>query len=133
MSEPMLPPELIDHIFSFLQGDSLALKACSKVQPLFSRLAERHLYAHIVISPRAPDVSNLIFENPHLLNYPRTLEINHHPNNQNPLAISIMQMIPRMTNLTSLKIYDPCPYKQRGEFFSAFRNYLPQISLQELS
>jgi hypothetical protein len=102
----MLPAELIDHIFSFLQKDISALKACSKAHPLYSRLAERHLYAHIVIiDPRAPEVCNLILENPRLLDYPRTLEIlSHFGSTRNPLAISIMPMIPRMANLVSLRI-----------------------------
>jgi len=85
--------ELIDLIFSFLQEDTLALKACSKAHPLFSRLAERHIYAHIVSDSH---FCQDIIENPHLLNYLRTLEI--HPLNQ-PLK-SIMSVIPRMSSLS---------------------------------
>jgi len=76
----VLPTELLDHIFSFLQKDISALKACSKAHPLLSRLAERHIYAHIVIDPRAPEVYDDTLENPHLLDYPRTLEIHIHLN-----------------------------------------------------
>jgi len=110
----MLPAELIDLIFSFLQENTLALKACSKVHPLFSRLAERHIYAHIVSDSH---FCQDIIENPHLLNYPRTLEI--HPLNQ-PLK-SIMSVIPRMANLVSLRINNPYLFGQRLEFHSALK------------
>jgi hypothetical protein len=47
----LLAAELIDHIFSFLRGNILAaLTACSKANPFYSRLAERHLYPHIVVN-----------------------------------------------------------------------------------
>jgi len=66
----MLPTELINRIFSFLQGDTSALNACSSAHPVYSRLAERYLYADLQISPFA--VSGLheqISKNPHLLDY----------------------------------------------------------------
>jgi len=128
-----LPAEVTDHIFSFLRKDTLALKACSKAHPLYSRLAERYLYAHIVIDPRAPEVCNLILENPRLLDYPRSLEIRSFLNfTRNPLPISIMPMIPRMANLVSLCISYPCPYHQRDEFISTLRNCLQRSSFQKL-
>jgi len=123
-----LPAELIDHIFSFLQEYPSALKACSKALPLCSRLAERYLYANIVIDPQAPDVSHLILKNPRLLGCPRTLEIRSHFDT--PAPISIISAIPRMANLVSLKICGPC--RPHYEFFSTFRNCIQQSSFQEL-
>ena len=125
----MLPAELIDHIFSFLQEDTLALKACSKAHPLYSRLAERHLYTHIVSDSK---VSNDILDNPHLLDYPSTLEIRSHLFTRSQPAISFISVIPQMSNLVSLKICDPCPFYKRNEFISMLRNCLQQSSFQEL-
>jgi len=128
----VLPAELIDYIFSFLQNDPSALKACSKAHPLLSRLAERHIYAHIVIDPRAPEVCNDILENPQLLDHPRTLKILFSFLVPDPLVISIMRMIPQMTNLISLRISRPFLFTERDEFFSILRNCLQQSSLQKL-
>ena len=122
-----LPAELIDHIFSFLRKDPLALKACSKAHPLCSRLAERHLYAHIVVDPGAPDVSNSILENLRLLNYPRTLQFISHFHTP-MIMISIMSVIPRMVNLVSLTMNGLLD----EECLSAFRNCIQQSSFQEL-
>ena len=124
----VLAAELVDHIFSFLQKDIPALKACSKVLPSYSRLAERYLYAHIELEQ---EVGNDILENPQLLVHPRTLEIRFRllPSH-NKMAISIMAMIPRMTNLVSLSI---CATNcQEEEFSSILRNIFQQPSFQEL-
>src|SRR6266540_4701638 len=45
----MLLPEIVDHIFNFLQSDINTLKACTEAHPILAQLAERHLYAHITI------------------------------------------------------------------------------------
>jgi len=90
-----LPAELIDHIFSYLQTDIPSLKACSEAHPLYSSLAERHIYARIVSES---GYCNDILENPRLLYYPRTLEIRF---TRKPLVISIISLIPRMANLVS--------------------------------
>jgi len=133
---PLLPAELIDLIFSFLQKDSSALTACSKADPLLSRIAERYIYEHIVFDPLAPEDFNLILENPgqRLLKYPRTLEILGNLNGPFPVAIplAVMQVIPRMTNLISLTIHKWID--QNDEFISAFRKCIQQssTSLKEL-
>jgi len=128
-----LPPELIDHIFSFLQDDTSALKACSKAHPLYSRLAEPYLYAHIVYNPYEPptmEMCNHFLENPH---YPRTLETStvssSHPSY--PLALSILKMIPRMANLTYFSIYQLIPEDE--EYLSALGSCLQQSSFRQLS
>jgi len=54
----MLPLEIIDHIFGFLQSDSSTLEKCSKAHPILSKLVPKHLYASVII--RVPtDVSRL--------------------------------------------------------------------------
>ena len=133
----MLPVELIDHIFNFLRNDTSALQACSKAHPLYSRLAERHLYREFVIEPLA--VSELykhLSENPRFLDYPRTLHIRcglHFHVNPSESVLLIMPMIPRMTNLISLTLHDlPCPFDLYDDFISTFRNCLPQLSIEQL-
>jgi len=128
----VLPAELIDHIFSFLQTDFPSLKACSKAHPLLSRLAERHLYAHVVIDQRAPEVCNDILQNPRFLDYPRALEMRPHLYTKKQLAIPFLLVIPRMANVVSLKICHPCPSYKKFDFFSTLGICLQQSSIQEL-
>ncbi|KAF9525916.1 hypothetical protein CPB83DRAFT_512942 [Crepidotus variabilis] len=47
-----LPTEILNHILSFLRRDVKSLKACARASPLLVPLAERHLYAQIVLLPR---------------------------------------------------------------------------------
>jgi len=72
----MLPLEIIDHIFSFLQSDSLALEKCSKAHPILSEFVSKHSYANIII--RVPtDVSRLseLASDNLIANYVRNLEL----------------------------------------------------------
>jgi hypothetical protein len=46
-----IPPEIVDHILSFLHIDHTALETCSTV---FPHIADRHLYSHITL--RTPTV-----------------------------------------------------------------------------
>jgi hypothetical protein len=107
----MLPHELIDHVFSLLRQDTSTLKACLEALPMYSRLAERHLFADIVVNPSTvSDLYKQLSGNPHILNYPRTFVFRHRPllHVPNPesddQALSIMSMMPRMVNLTSLSL-----------------------------
>jgi hypothetical protein len=126
-----LPAELIDRIFSFLQGDTSALKACSIAHPVYSRLAERYLYADLQISPFA--VSGLheqISKNPHLLDYPRTLQFFF---DESVRSITMMSMIPRMSNLVSFTLCGhPVWHVLHQNFLSAFKNCLQQSAIQEV-
>ena len=78
-----LPPEILDHIFTLIGADSAALTACSQVNPAFSKLAERHLYAHIdVYTRKQPQkyslsitpshLAQLLQKSPHIANYIRS-------------------------------------------------------------
>ena len=131
----MLPPELIDHIFSFLRGDIPALKACSRAHSLFSKLAEQHLYTDIIVRRKHhpppithsfSDLYQQFSKNPCLLYYPRTLEID------TSLAgvvepLSFNSMVPRMINLVSLKICGETNIK-----LPTIRDSLQQLSIEEL-
>jgi hypothetical protein len=130
----LLPPELIDHIFSFLRGDISALKACSEAHPSVSRLAERHLYADIWTFPHEDsDLLGQLSENPRLLEHPRALTIYGGLEGQ---ILPTMGMIPRMPNLrlVSLAIFrrDPCPSYQFKEFISMLTTCLLQSSIEQL-
>jgi len=45
----MLPPEILDKIFSFLATDQASLEACSNAHPAILQLVERYLYCNVVI------------------------------------------------------------------------------------
>ena len=77
------PDDVLDHIFSFLQSDFRALKACSQSHPNFVPLVERHLYAnitlrnlHVAISGHhvgTAKFNNLLRDKPYIANYIRSL------------------------------------------------------------
>lgn len=72
----MLPPEVINHIFGFLQSDPVTLKKCSKAHPILSTLALQHLYAKITIPnihAKITQFSRLLSDNPCIANYVRWL------------------------------------------------------------
>jgi len=79
----MFPPEIIDHILSFLQWDHATLKVCAQVHPSISRLVERHLYAHLAVQninynreAYLPlDLFKLILDNPNIAKHARSLRI----------------------------------------------------------
>ena len=68
------PLEIIDHIFSFLQSDSLALEKCSKAHPILSELVPKHLYANITIRVPSSRFSKLASDNL-IANYVRNLQL----------------------------------------------------------
>src|SRR6266545_8240703 len=76
-----LPAEILDHIFSFLKSDPAALRACSESHPSLSRLAEPHLYFHVLLktsdssSDRPSNLAQLLSRRPHIAHYIRSLEI----------------------------------------------------------
>jgi len=83
----MLPVEILDYIFSYL--DVHSLKASSKAHPVLSHIAERHLYVRITLqnheeynssdswlSLEVGQLSDLLSERPHIANYVLFLTIN---------------------------------------------------------
>jgi len=134
----LLPADPIDHIFSFLRGDRPTLKACSEAHSLYARLAERHLYADIVVRTKNPSaVSELhkkLSNDSHILDYARTLEIDSSQADLEPprlVALSIMSMIPRMANLISLTLCEiPCSHDMYEDFLSTFRTCLQQSTIE---
>ena len=84
----MLPPEIIDHVLSFLQWDRATLKACAQILRL-SKLVERHLYAHLTVQNLnftswirtsdayyPSDLLKLTLDNPNIPKHIRSLRIN---------------------------------------------------------
>lgn len=76
----LLAPEILDHIFSFLQLDHATLKTCSQASSVLSPLVEPHLYAQITAyNPDGPDTftefTKLLSDNPYIANYVRSLTI----------------------------------------------------------
>ena len=84
----MLPPEIIDHVLSFLQWDRATLKACAQILRL-SKLVERHLYAHLTVrnlhvnswnrtsdAYYPSDLLKLTLDNPNIPKHVRSLRIN---------------------------------------------------------
>ena len=79
-----LPPEILDHVFSFLKSDLSALKASASAHSLLSKLVERHLYADITVcnleasdghSFSSTQLLKLLSDNPHIANYVYGLHI----------------------------------------------------------
>ena len=83
----MLPVEILDYIFSYL--DVHSLKASSKAHPVLSHIAERHLYVRITLqnheeynssdswlSLEVGQLSDLLSERPRIANYVLFLAIN---------------------------------------------------------
>lgn len=132
----LLPPELIDHIFSFLQQNISALKACSKAHPLYSRLAERYLYTDLTVDLLGvSELHKQLSWNSRLLDYPRSLEIRGGSRFyfKPMIPLLIMPMVPRMANLMSLRIIGiPCSFGQYEEFISTFTNCLQSSSIEQL-
>ena len=139
----LLHAELIDYIFSFLRGDISALEACSKSHPFFSQLAERHLYADIVVTLMdnlsVPELYECLSKNPHILGYPRTLKIYANssilPRVLARKVLPIFSMIPRMANLTSLKLCEKPSgslHFNRTFLSTLFESCLQQSSVEKI-
>ena len=76
----MFPPEILDHIFSFLQGDHATLKSCAQVNSVFSNLVEPHLHAQLTFDFASTNrhifkFSDLLSDRPQIANYVRSLTI----------------------------------------------------------
>lgn len=80
----IFPPEMIDHVLSFLQWDQATLKVCAEAHPSLSNLAERHLYRHLTIQDHTSWYSDgycphvllkLIVDNPGVVKHVRSLRM----------------------------------------------------------
>ena len=136
-----VPPELIDHILSFLRGDKSALEACLKVHPVFSSIAEPYLYADIIIRKNyktaLSELHKLISENPHFLNFPRTFRLefrraDYSLGPPDPEVLLIIPMLPRMANLISLTLAGQWPYRLHEDIMSTFETCIHQLTIEEL-
>jgi len=84
----MFPPEIFGEIFSFLASETRVLVACSQAHPIFAKLVEPTLYAHVIVHNCDADdedgrhlkfkpyqLSTLLSDNPQILNYLRSLRV----------------------------------------------------------
>lgn len=147
----MLPPEILDHLFSFLKSDPSALKASARAHPAFSRLVERHLYAHITVSctNEAPNehtfssiqLRKLLSDKHHISNYVYSLEILANRLEDSPLFpheesdLAIPPILGQLPNLRRVVL------RSRGNFWEllveelrrAFLECLRLPSIKEVS
>jgi len=84
MRQISLPTEVLDYIFSFLESDFVALKACSLSHPFLSQIAERYLYATVNLQDdgfigdtglRMFEFNQLLLDRPRIGSYVRTVEV----------------------------------------------------------
>jgi len=110
-----LPEDVLDHIFSFLQFDFYALRACSQSDPRFIPLVERHFYANVTLGEQhiaitgsrhvePAEFTSLLSDNPHIANYIRNLDVHLRVTEpvQHWLEIkaSILRMCPLLNTVT---------------------------------
>ena len=86
----MFPPEIFSEIFCFLASEPRVLIACGQAHPIFARLIEPILYAHVIVHKYDSDadpedghhlnlklkpdqLSMLLYDNPRIINYLRSL------------------------------------------------------------
>ena len=128
--------ELLDHILSFLQSD-VSLKACCESHPLLSRLAERHLFAHVCIddcvgglTSRTSEFIRIIDRHPHIATYVRSIEIS--------LLIyyfeELPSILPMMTLLKKVKLHGGRRWEWVPDHFrQAFLDCIHSSSLEDVS
>jgi len=78
------PFDIFDHIFCFLISDPECLIACSEASPVFSRIAEKYQYYHVVIHTGEAQVecrlepsclTKLLSDKPRIANYVRVFQV----------------------------------------------------------
>ncbi len=140
-----VPLEIIDNVFSFLQSDPTTLAICSRAHPNLSPLAERLLYADVVVFDNEGNIDNnkddrriflaselhrLLIDSPHIANYIRKLEIRLSSSD----AAGIAPILPMLLSLDGIFVTATFyGYWQSlsTDFLNAFTNRLP--SLKEVS
>ena len=107
----MLPPEILDQIFSFLTTDKASLKACSSAHPVFCHIIQPYLFADVTISSigdngsfQTKELLTLLSENPHVSNYILHLKISipepsHHVAVLNTIS-TILHLPVRLTSIS---------------------------------
>jgi len=150
-----VPPEIISHIFSYLQSDPIILEICSRAHPILSRIAEPFRYADIVVLDNMSDMDDkdgrtyfaaklhtLLTEHPHIANYVRRLEIRVSLNKSiDGAGVGFAPILPMLMQLDRIsltsEIEDSHPIIENlsAEFREAFKNRLlsPTSALNEVA
>jgi len=145
-----LPPDVVDHIFSFLQSDYISLRKCSEGHPFLASLAERHLYTHIALQnhPTRNDqkflpseLLNDFAERPHLLDnvFSLNIELISLPKVEMIRSLEdislILSNVPKLTSITLRgRGRDTVAWHNLdGTFQATFQNRLRAPSVTEAS
>jgi len=147
-----LPHELVDHILNFLQSDLVTLKKCAQSHPIFSKFAERYIYAKIALYDnlqtldrlaglRTSEFAQIIAKKPNITNYVCRLAIYvddeaepeaSHLNN----VASMLPMFSRLEEITlsGFRTLSPISWHTLpGMFCQAFQHLLRVQSLKDVS
>ena len=125
----MVPVEILDYIFGLLDGDKSSLEACSKVNPSFAKIVERHLYAHLGIVSDFPlsfndphafscsQLSKLLSENPQVVKYIRSLRLEMNRGSEGMMELT--SILPMLSNLERifLRSWSPVSWPILDELF----------------
>jgi hypothetical protein len=138
----MFPPEIIDHILSFLQWERATLKVCARGHPSLEKLVERHLYAHLTVE-RSPslisddyepsDLLKCIVDSPNIANHVRSLRISVFRGDCQPLE-SILPMVTQLQafSLSGISVgWDDLPESFRTAITNCLR--LPTLTNVNIS
>ena len=92
----MLPPEILLHIFNFLESEPFELISCCEAHPTFAQIIEPALYGNVIVHNMPPtencgaiskneqdrlklsasELSNILSNSPHVVRYLHSLTIN---------------------------------------------------------
>lgn len=109
----MLPLEVLDHIFSYT--DPFDLKACLRAHPIFSKVVQRHLYAHIAIlnvnepnsdSFNPAQLRDLLSSNLRIADYVRSLDMTISPSDERHLK-PMVWILPKFRRLQRISLVAP--------------------------
>jgi len=141
-----LPPEILDHILSFLQSDPAALKSCSESHPSLSQLAEPYLYAHVLLRTddesqlfKPENLTELLSKRPYIVYYIRSLEIDvrngHDKETRRCCLEEISTILPNLSALREITLdhssspgfgWEAQPESFRRAFLDCFRSQTMQ-------
>jgi len=139
----MLPPEIIDHILSFLHSDRITLETCSRAHPILFKLVQQHLYTNTIIRNDPAEIVRLSKLVSDIANYVRNLHIMiewrgyMHFNQTGSLnEEDIAMILPKFRMLRKISLDDDTPStwpKLHERFRAAFIQCLHLPSLIEVS
>jgi len=114
----MLPPEILDQIFSFLTTDKASLKACSSTHLVFLQLVQPYYYADVAVSStgdggsfQAQELLTLLSEKPQISNYILHLKISIPEPSDHVALNTISTILHLLVRLTSIHHWQPYTHR----------------------